>query len=273
MTACLYGADLRFSISGNSSEQRIGTSIVAVGDLNGDKYPDLAVGDPAFAVAGPGSTFVGSGRVLVVSGKNGSTLFTLQGTPATGQAFGTSLAAIRVDGDSKLDIVVGAPGGNGAVWIYSGANGSLLRTVASPLPTAGSSFGISLASAGDHNADGMADLFAVKMEPDRGFPQAASAHATFWDFISLTPESMHRVLWAMSDRAIRRSLRMIEGFGVHTFRLINAKGESRFVKFHWRPTIGASAVLWDEAVKISGADPDFHRRDLWEAIDNGDFPE
>ena len=159
MTASMYGADLRFSISGNSSEQRLGTSIVAVGDLNGDKYPDLAVGDPAFAVAGPGSTFAGSGRVLVISGKNGSTLFTLQGTPATGQAFGTSLAAIRADGDSKLDIVVGAPGGNGAVWIYSGANGSLLRTVASPLPTAGSSFGISLASAGDHNADGVADLF------------------------------------------------------------------------------------------------------------------
>ncbi|GAA5117342.1 catalase [Luteolibacter yonseiensis] len=116
-------------------------------------------------------------------------------------------------------------------------------------------------------------IHAVKMEPDRGFPQAASAHATFWDFISLTPESMHMVMWAMSDRAIPRSLRMIEGFGVHTFRLINEQGESRFVKFHWRPTIGASAVVWDEAVKISGADPDFHRRDLWEAIDRGDFPE
>ncbi|MES2925138.1 MAG: catalase, partial [Verrucomicrobiota bacterium] len=116
-------------------------------------------------------------------------------------------------------------------------------------------------------------IHAVKMEPDRGFPQAASAHATFWDFISLTPESMHMVMWAMSDRAIPRSLRMIEGFGVHTFRLINEKGESRFVKFHWRPTIGAASVVWDEAVKISGADPDFHRRDLWEAIDRGDFPE
>jgi len=116
-------------------------------------------------------------------------------------------------------------------------------------------------------------IHAVKMEPDRGFPQAASAHATFWDFISLTPESMHMVMWAMSDRAIPRSLRMIEGFGVHTFRLINGKGESRFVKFHWRPTIGSAAVVWDEAVKISGADPDFHRRDLWEAIDRGDFPE
>ncbi len=116
-------------------------------------------------------------------------------------------------------------------------------------------------------------IHAVKMEPDRGFPQAASAHATFWDFITLTPESMHMIMWAMSDRGIPRSLRMIEGFGVHTFRLINSSGESRFVKFHWRPTIGASAVLWDEAVKISGADPDFHRRDLWEAIDKGDFPE
>jgi catalase len=116
-------------------------------------------------------------------------------------------------------------------------------------------------------------IHAVKMEPDRGFPQAASAHATFWDFISLTPESMHMIMWAMSDRAIPRSLRMIEGFGVHTFRLINQQGVSRFVKFHWRPTIGSSAVVWDEAVKISGADPDFHRRDLWEAIDRGDFPE
>ncbi len=116
-------------------------------------------------------------------------------------------------------------------------------------------------------------VHAVKMEPDRGFPQAASAHATFWDFISLTPESMHMIMWVMSDRGIPRSLRMIEGFGVHTFRLINAEGKSSFVKFHWRPTIGAASVLWDEAVKISGADPDFHRRDLWEAIDCGDYPE
>ncbi|WP_035615321.1 catalase [Haloferula sp. BvORR071] len=116
-------------------------------------------------------------------------------------------------------------------------------------------------------------IHAVKMEPDRGFPQAASAHATFWDFISLTPESMHMIMWAMSDRAIPRSLRMIEGFGVHTFRFITAEGVSRFVKFHWRPTIGSAAVVWDEAVKISGADPDFHRRDLWEAIERGDFPE
>ena len=116
-------------------------------------------------------------------------------------------------------------------------------------------------------------VHAVKMEPDSGFPQAASAHDTFWDFVSLMPESMHMLMWAMSDRAIPRSLRMIEGFGVHTFRLIDAAGKAKFVKFHWRPTIGASSVLWDEAVKINGADPDFHRRDLWEAIENGDFPE
>jgi catalase len=116
-------------------------------------------------------------------------------------------------------------------------------------------------------------VHAVKMEPDRGFPQAASAHDTFWDFASLTPESMHMLMWVMSDRAIPRSLRMIEGFGVHTFRLIDARGVSRFVKFHWRPKLGAQSVLWDEAVKINGADPDFHRRDLWEAIERGDFPE
>jgi catalase len=116
-------------------------------------------------------------------------------------------------------------------------------------------------------------VHAVKMEPDRGFPQAASAHATFWDFISLTPESMHMIMWVMSDRAIPRSLRMMEGFGVHTYRLIDEDGVSRFVKFHRRPTIGTAAVLWDEAVKISGADPDFHRRDLWEAIESGNFPE
>jgi catalase len=116
-------------------------------------------------------------------------------------------------------------------------------------------------------------VHAVKMEPDRGFPQAASAHATFWDFISLTPESMHMIMWVMSDRAIPRSYRMMEGFGVHTFRFISADGESKFVKFHWRPLLGTAAVVWDEAMKISGADPDFHRRDLWEAIDKGDFPE
>ncbi|MDB5802071.1 MAG: Catalase [Rhodocyclales bacterium] len=116
-------------------------------------------------------------------------------------------------------------------------------------------------------------IHAVKPEPDRGFPQAASAHDTFWDFVSLMPESIHMVTWAMSDRAIPRSYRMMEGFGVHTFRLVNAANESFFVKFHWRPTIGSASVVWDEAVKINGADPDFHRRDLWEAIDKGSFPE
>jgi catalase len=116
-------------------------------------------------------------------------------------------------------------------------------------------------------------VHAVKMEADRGYPQNASAHDTFWDFISLMPESMHMIMWIMSDRTIPRSLRMIEGFGVNTFRLINERGESRFVKFHWRPILGTSAVLWDEAVKICGADQDYHRRDLFEAIEKGHFPE
>jgi catalase len=116
-------------------------------------------------------------------------------------------------------------------------------------------------------------VHAVKPEPHNEIPQAASAHDTFWDFISLMPESMHMIMWVMSDRAIPRSLRMMEGFGVHTFRLINERGKSRFVKFHWKPLLGVHSVLWDEAQKISGKDPDFHRRDLWEAIENGDFPE
>jgi catalase len=116
-------------------------------------------------------------------------------------------------------------------------------------------------------------IHSVKPEPDRGFPQAASAHDTFWDFISLMPESMHMIMWVMSDRAIPRSFRMMEGFGIHTFRLINDAGKSQFVKFHWRPKLGNSSVLWDEAVKINGADLDFHRRDLWESIAKGDFPE
>ncbi len=116
-------------------------------------------------------------------------------------------------------------------------------------------------------------IHAVKMEADRGYPQAASAHDTFWDFISLMPESLHMLMWVMSDRALPRSLRMMEGFGIHTFRLVNAKGETRFVKFHWRPVLGTAAVLWDEAVKINGADPDFHRRDLYDAIATGHFPE
>ena len=116
-------------------------------------------------------------------------------------------------------------------------------------------------------------IHAVKMEPDRGFPQSATAHDTFWDFISLTPESMHMVMWIMSDRTLPRSLRMIEGFGIHSFRLINATGESTFVKFHWRPKLGLQSTIWDETVKISGADPDFHRRDMFDAIAAGDFPQ
>ncbi len=112
-------------------------------------------------------------------------------------------------------------------------------------------------------------IHAVKMEPDRAFPQAASAHDTFWDYISLTPEAMHMVMWIMSDRTLPRSLRMIEGFGIHSFRLINAAGESTFVKFHWRPALGLQSTLWDEAVKIAGADPDFHRRDLFESLTQG----
>ncbi len=116
-------------------------------------------------------------------------------------------------------------------------------------------------------------VHSVKMEPDRGFPQNASAHATFWDFISLMPESMHMIMWAMSDRGIPRSLRMIEGFGVHTFRLVDANDNVKFCKFHWRPKLGTQSVVWDEAVKINGADQDFHRRDLFEAIEAGAFPE
>ncbi|MBB5055114.1 catalase [Afipia massiliensis] len=116
-------------------------------------------------------------------------------------------------------------------------------------------------------------IHAVKEEPDCAFPQAQSAHDSFWDFISLTPESMHMIMWVMSDRAIPRSFRFMEGFGVHTFRLVNAKGESTFVKFHWKPKLGLQSVMWNEAVKINGADPDFHRRDLWTAIQSGNFPE
>ncbi len=116
-------------------------------------------------------------------------------------------------------------------------------------------------------------IHAVKPEPHNEIPQAASAHDTFWDFISLMPESMHMIMWAMSDRAIPRSLRMMEGFGVHTFRLINAQGKSSFVKFHWKPLLGVHSVVWDEAQKISGKDPDFHRRDLHEAIESGAYPE
>ncbi len=116
-------------------------------------------------------------------------------------------------------------------------------------------------------------IHAAKDEPDSGFPQAQTAHDNFWDFISLAPESMHMVMWIMSDRAIPRSFRFMEGFGVHTFRLVNAEGKSTFVKFHWKPKLGLQSVVWNEAVKINGADPDYHRRDLWNAIKAGDFPE
>ncbi|HEY6644017.1 MAG TPA: catalase [Povalibacter sp.] len=116
-------------------------------------------------------------------------------------------------------------------------------------------------------------VHAVKPEPHHGMPQAASAHDTFWDFVSLMPESTHMLMWVMSDRAIPRSFRMMQGFGVHTFRMVNAEGKSVFCKFHWKPLQGTHSLVWDEAVKISGADPDFHRRDLWEAIESGEFPE
>jgi len=116
-------------------------------------------------------------------------------------------------------------------------------------------------------------IHAAKQEPDRGFPQAQTAHDNFWDFISLMPEATHMVMWIMSDRAIPRSFRFMEGFGVHTFRMVNAEGKSTFVKFHWKPKQGLQSVTWPEAVKINGADPDFHRRDLWDAIQSGDYPE
>ena len=116
-------------------------------------------------------------------------------------------------------------------------------------------------------------IHAAKMEADRGYPQAATAHDTFWDFISLMPESTHMVMWAMSDRTLPRSFATMEGFGVHTFRLINAEGKSTFVKFHWKPKAGLASTIWDETVKIAGADPDFQRRDLFERIDRGDYPE
>jgi len=116
-------------------------------------------------------------------------------------------------------------------------------------------------------------IHAAKEEPDSGFPQAQTAHDNFWDFIALMPESMHMIMWVMSDRAIPRGFRFMEGFGVHTFRLINADQQSTFVKFHWKPKLGLQSVTWDEALKINGLDPDFHRRDLWKAIQDGLFPE
>jgi catalase len=116
-------------------------------------------------------------------------------------------------------------------------------------------------------------IHAAKPEPNNQMPQAATAHDTFWDFVSLMPESTHMLMWIMSDRAIPRSYRMMQGFGVHTFRLVNAEGKSSFCKFHWQPLLGTHSLVWDEAVKIMGADPDFHRRDLWEAIESGNYPQ
>lgn len=116
-------------------------------------------------------------------------------------------------------------------------------------------------------------VHAVKEEPDRAFPQAQSAHDNFWDFVSLMPEAWHMIMWQMSDRTIPRSFRTMEGFGVHSFRLVNSEGRPTFVKFHWKPRQGLQSVLWNEAVKINGADPDYHRRDLWDAIQSGDFPQ
>lgn len=116
-------------------------------------------------------------------------------------------------------------------------------------------------------------VHSIKPEPDSEMPQATAAHDTFWDFVSLTPETLHNVFWVISDRGIPRSYRMMEGFGIHTFRLVNKEGKSVFVKFHWKPVLGVHSVVWDEAQKISGMNPDFHRRDLWEAIENGHYPQ
>jgi catalase len=116
-------------------------------------------------------------------------------------------------------------------------------------------------------------VHAVKPEPHNEIPTGGSAHDTFWDFVSLVPESAHMVLWTMSDRAIPKSLRTIEGFGIHTFRFVNAEGKSSFVKFHWKPKQGVCSLVWDEAQKLAGKDTDFHRRDLWESIETGDYPE
>ena len=116
-------------------------------------------------------------------------------------------------------------------------------------------------------------VHAIKPEPHNEMPQASSAHDTFWDFVANNEENAHMVMWLMSDRSIPKNLRMMEGFGVHTFRFVNATGKAHFVKFHWKPALGVHSLVWDEAQKISGKDPDFQRRDLWEAIENGNYPE
>src|SRR6185503_9987504 len=116
-------------------------------------------------------------------------------------------------------------------------------------------------------------IHAAKPEPDREIPQAATAHDTFWDFVSLTPESTHMLMWAMSDRAIPRSFRTMEGFGVHTFRFYDAEGKTSLVKFHWKPAAGVHSLVWEESQKLGGIDPDFHRRDLWNAIEAGAYPQ
>lgn len=116
-------------------------------------------------------------------------------------------------------------------------------------------------------------VHAIKPEPHNGMPQASAAHDNFWDFISLMPESMHMIMWVLSDRALPRSYRMMDGFGVHTFKLVNAEGKATLVKFHWRSLLGAHSLVWDETQKLAGKDPDFNRRDLWEAIEMGDYPE
>src|SRR5690554_6138062 len=116
-------------------------------------------------------------------------------------------------------------------------------------------------------------VHAIKPEPHHEMPQASAAHDNFWDFISLMPEAMHMIMWVLSDRALPRSYAMMEGFGVHTFRFINENGDSKFVKFHWKPVAGVHAMVWDEMQKVAGKDPDFNRRDLWEAIESGNFPE
>lgn len=116
-------------------------------------------------------------------------------------------------------------------------------------------------------------VHAIKPEPHNEMPQAAAAHDNFWDFISLMPESMHMIMWVLSDRTVPRSFRMMQGFGVHTFRFVNEQGKSRFVKFHWKPLLGVHSLVWDEAQKLAGKDPDFSRRDLWDAIEMGDYPE